>query len=110
MASGMVFPLGLRVRASGLRWAQESSDGTGAHDAQKAADAKFIASIDDYYKGDRKKGAEDVSRRGWQFLRQGNAPEAMKRFNQAWLLDNANGNALCGRALRVMVSIKTFPS
>jgi hypothetical protein len=38
-------------------------------DAQKAAVAKFIASIDDYYKRDRKKGSEDVSMRGWQFLR-----------------------------------------
>ena len=53
------------------------------NDAQKAADAKFIASIDNYYKGDRKKGAEDVSSRGWQFLRQSNPLEAMKRFNQA---------------------------
>jgi tetratricopeptide (TPR) repeat protein len=68
------------------------------NDAQKAADAKFIASIDDYYKGDRKKGAEDVSSRGWQFLRQGNPFDAMKRFNQAWLLDNTNGNALWGMA------------
>jgi tetratricopeptide (TPR) repeat protein len=68
------------------------------NDAQKAADAKFIASIDDYYKGDRKKGSEDVSMRGWQFLRQGNSLEAMKRFNQAWLLDNANGNAIWGMA------------
>jgi tetratricopeptide (TPR) repeat protein len=68
------------------------------NDAQKAADTKFIASVDDYYKGDRKKGSEEASRRGWQFLRQGNSLEAMKRFNQAWLLDNANGNALWGMA------------
>ena len=68
------------------------------NDAQKAADAKFIATIDDYYKGDRKKGANDVSNRGWQFLRQGNPSDAMKRFNQAWLIDNTNGNALWGMA------------
>src|ERR1035437_9536622 len=67
-------------------------------DTQKTADAKFIASIDDYYKGDRKKGADDVSSRGWQFLRQGNPLEAMKRFNQAWLIDNTNGNAIWGMA------------
>lgn len=30
------------------------------NDAHKAADAKFIAMVEDYYKGDRKKGAEDV--------------------------------------------------
>jgi tetratricopeptide (TPR) repeat protein len=68
------------------------------NDAQKAADAMFIASIDRYYKGDRKKGAGDVSSRGWQFLRQGNPLDAMKRFNQAWLLDNTNGSALWGMA------------
>ena len=30
------------------------------NEAQKAADEKFLASIDDYYKGNRKKAAEDV--------------------------------------------------
>lgn len=68
------------------------------NDAQKAADAKFVASIDDYYKGDRKKGAVDASSRGWQFLREGNRLDAMKRFNQAWLLDERNGYALWGMA------------
>lgn len=68
------------------------------NDAQKAADEKFLAGIDDYYKGDRKKAAEDIVRRGWQFLRQGNAPDAMRRFNQAWLLDSSNANAIWGMA------------
>jgi tetratricopeptide (TPR) repeat protein len=68
------------------------------NEAQKAADEKFLASIDDYYKGNRKKAAEDVSTRSWQFLRQGNIPDAMRRFNQAWLIDNANGAALWGMA------------
>ncbi len=65
---------------------------------QKTADEKFLASIDAYYKGDRKKAAEDVAARGWQILRKGNAPEAMRRFNQAWLLDNSNGSAIWGMA------------
>ncbi|GHT90060.1 hypothetical protein AGMMS49545_12830 [Betaproteobacteria bacterium] len=68
------------------------------NEAQKAADAKFLANIDERYKGDRKKAAEDVSARGWQFLRQNNYPDAMRRFNQAWLLDNTNGAALWGMA------------
>jgi len=68
------------------------------NEAQKAADAKFLASIDNYYKGNRKKAAEDISTRGWQFLRQGAIPDAMKHFNQAWLLDNSNGTALWGMA------------
>lgn len=68
------------------------------NETQKAADAEFLASIDDHYKGNRKKAAEEVSSRGWQFLRQGNVSDAMKRFNQAWLIDNLNANALWGMA------------
>jgi len=68
------------------------------NEAQKAADDKFLASIDEHYKGNRKKAAKDVSLRGWQFLRQGNIPDAMRRFNQAWLIDSANGVALWGMA------------
>lgn len=67
-------------------------------DAQKAADAKFLASIDDFYKGDRKKAAAEVAARGWQFLRQGNTSDAMRRFNQAWLIDSTNASALWGMA------------
>lgn len=84
------------------------------NDSQKAADAKFIESIDTYYKGDRKKASKDVSMRGWQFLRQGNSLEAMKRFNLAWLLNNANGNAIWGMAAiqansgRIEESLKLF--
>jgi tetratricopeptide (TPR) repeat protein len=67
-------------------------------DMQKAADAKFLAGVDEYYKGDRKKAANDLSSRGWQFLRQGNKADAMRRFNQAWMIDNSSGSALWGMA------------
>ncbi|MDR2165844.1 MAG: tetratricopeptide repeat protein [Zoogloeaceae bacterium] len=67
--------------------------------AQQAADAKFIADIDNQLQGDRKKGAEYIAGRGWQFLRQGKPEDAMRRFNQAWLLDHTNGNALWGMAV-----------
>ncbi|MFN7944011.1 MAG: hypothetical protein U0Z53_01445 [Blastocatellia bacterium] len=67
-------------------------------EVQKEIDAKFLASIDEMYKGNRKKAAKDFSARGWQYLMQGNFPDAMRRFNQAWLLDNANGTALWGMA------------
>jgi tetratricopeptide (TPR) repeat protein len=77
---------------------QPKYGGQAKNDAQKAADEKFMASIDGHYKGDRKKAADDIATRGWQFLRQGNAPDAMRRFNQAWLLDGSNGSALWGMA------------
>ncbi|MBI5784484.1 MAG: hypothetical protein HZA64_03415 [Rhodocyclales bacterium] len=68
------------------------------NDAQKAADANFLATIDNFYKGDQKKAAGEVAARGWQFLRQGNTADAMRRFNQAWLIDSTNAHALWGMA------------
>lgn len=79
-------------------------------EAQKAADAKFLASIDEAYKGNRRKAAAEVAARGWQFLRQSNYPEAMRRFNQAWLLDNNNGAALWGMAVVSSISGKSEES
>lgn len=84
------------------------------NEAQKAADAKFLAGIDDYYKGNRLKAAKDVAARGWQLLRQGNTPDAMRRFNQAWLIDNTSGSALWGMgaiqsdAGKIAESLKLF--
>ena len=67
-------------------------------DAQKAADRQFIAAMDKQFKGDRKKAAQETATRGWESLRKRNAQEAMRRFNQAWLLDKSNGMALWGMA------------
>lgn len=67
-------------------------------ETQKAADEKFLVSMDAHFKGDRKKAAEEAAMRGWQSLRLGNPADAMRRFNQAWLLDATNGSALWGMA------------
>lgn len=66
------------------------------NEAQQAADDRFLAASDQQYKGDRKKAAQDVAMRGWQSLRRGNPRDAMRRFNQSWLLDSSNGSALWG--------------
>jgi tetratricopeptide (TPR) repeat protein len=66
--------------------------------AQQEIDANFLASIDKQYKGNRKKAAQDFTARGWQYLTEGNFQDARRRFNQAWLLDPANGTALWGMA------------
>ncbi len=68
------------------------------NEEQIAADNALFAAIDKQYKGDRKKAAEDAAMRGWQFFRWGDTETAMRRFNQAWLLDNKNGMALWGMA------------
>lgn len=67
-------------------------------DWQKAADEKFISAMDEDYHGDRKKASDDMAARGWQYLRTGDHSDAMRRFNQSWLLNNDNGTALWGMA------------
>jgi len=65
---------------------------------QKKSDEAFLKAIDQQYKGNRKQASKDHSAYGWQYLQQEDYPTAMKRFNQAWLLDNSNGSALWGMA------------
>jgi tetratricopeptide (TPR) repeat protein len=66
--------------------------------AQQKEDADFLAENDRQYLGDRKKAAISVCERGWYLMHRGDNALAMKRFNQAWLLDNENGSALWGMA------------
>lgn len=68
-------------------------------DWQKAADDAFLKASDEEYHGDRKKASADTALRGWQYLIDQRDPDAaMRRFNQAWLLDPGNGTALWGMA------------
>ena len=69
---------------------------TSEDSAPGADDQKFLAATDQRFKGDRKKASADFAARGWTALRQGKSDEAMQRFNQAWLLQSNNGNALWG--------------
>jgi tetratricopeptide (TPR) repeat protein len=67
-------------------------------DWQKAADDAYIKATDEEYQGDRKKASMDTAMRGWQYLAGGDLEAAMRRFNQAWLLNHKNGIALWGMA------------
>ena len=67
-------------------------------EAQLTADNKFLEEIDELYKGNRNQASQDYAVRGWQLLRQDKLQNAMRRFNQAWLLDHKNGNAIWGMA------------
>jgi tetratricopeptide (TPR) repeat protein len=64
--------------------------------AQLAADANFIALIDKTFDGNRKKASEELVSRGWAFYRAGKPDDAIRRFNQAWLVQPDNGYALWG--------------
>ncbi len=66
--------------------------------AQKEIDEVFLSATDKEYHGDRKKASADTAARGWQYLAGGDLETAMRRFNQAWLLNHDNGIALWGMA------------
>jgi hypothetical protein len=53
---------------------------------QEAADAKFISAIGEQYHGDRNKASTELAARGWQYSAERNLADAMRRFNEAWLL------------------------
>lgn len=64
--------------------------------AELAADAALLAAVDHMYNGDRKKASQFATARGWQAFRGARYSEAMRRFNQAWLIDPSNGQAYWG--------------
>jgi tetratricopeptide (TPR) repeat protein len=67
------------------------------NEAQNAADQELI---EEYTKqeGTRQKGSEVLVNLGFHYYYQGDIKTAMYRFNQAWLLDPENENALWGFA------------
>jgi tetratricopeptide (TPR) repeat protein len=65
---------------------------------EKEINAKFISGMNEDYHGDLKKASMDMAMRGWQYLAAGDLDDAMRRFNQAWLLNKKSGVALWGMA------------
>lgn len=68
------------------------------NEVQKAADARFLANMDEQFHGDRNAAAQAVAESGWQALRANDPVTAMRRYNQSWLLDAKNPRALWGMA------------
>jgi len=64
----------------------------------KESDAAYIAAIEKSGKS-RKDVAKEVMRSGWASYQKGDLKSAIRRFNQAWLLDPENGDAYHGFAL-----------
>lgn len=64
------------------------------------ADAAFVDGV--LAQGlSRQQAAQTAVARGWAFWRAGDKASAMRRFNQAWLLDPKNGGAYHGFAVLV---------
>lgn len=64
---------------------------------QKAADEKFILGVTQHY-GSRQKAGRVWVEQGFRFQKQDNLAMAMRRFNQAWLLDPVNAEVYAGFA------------
>ncbi|MEY4729359.1 MAG: hypothetical protein RL020_517 [Pseudomonadota bacterium] len=61
----------------------------------RAADDKFISDVTQQY-GSREKAGRVWVEQGFKFYQQDNLGMAMRRFNQAWLLDPANPEVYTG--------------
>ncbi len=59
-------------------------------------DTRFLAEADKSFPGDPQKASKYFASRGWQYFREDDFKTAMRRFNQAWLLDPKNGSAIWG--------------
>jgi len=67
----------------------------------KKADADLIAAIEKAGYS-RQSAAQDAVRKAWVYFEKDDLSAAMKRFNQAWLLDPENGDVYHGFALIVL--------
>jgi len=62
---------------------------------QIEADKEFFANCDKVFKSRSESIAYHIQR-GWEFFYKGQFDIAMKRFNQAWLLDSTNAGVYWG--------------
>lgn len=67
------------------------------------ADLAFIEAIGKIHKGDLKTGAKFSVLQGWDAFEKGDMDVAIRRFNQAWLLDPDNGEIYWGFAVATHV-------
>ena len=64
-----------------------------------AADAAFVATVKEASGGNLVAGYQSIVRKGWDAFRAGDQETAIKRFNQATLIDPNRGEAYWGFAL-----------
>jgi tetratricopeptide (TPR) repeat protein len=66
---------------------------------QRKANEQFLSMVLPGFHGDHEAAAEHFAQTGWNFYYQDDKIVAIKRFNQAWLLDPDNQFALWGFAV-----------
>lgn len=62
---------------------------------QIQSDNQFIEEAEKQFKN-KKEASEYYASKGWEYFYKDDLDTSMKRFNQAWLLDNENPNAFWG--------------
>lgn len=67
------------------------------------ADRTFVEAMRKIHKGDLKEGARYSVLQGWDAFEKGNMDIAIRRFNQAWLLDPRNAEIYWGFAVATHV-------
>lgn len=81
--------------------------------ALRKADERFLAFCDQNF-ASRTEAAAYHANKGWDFLRRADPTTAIKRFNQAWLLDSTNAmaywgfGAICGQRGDYTASLHYF--
>ena len=76
-------------------------------DFLKKADADFVTKATSGFGGDRRVASKAWAEQATRYLEQHNFDYAMRRFNEAWLLDDANYEAYFGFG-RIMVETNHF--
>lgn len=66
---------------------------------QKRVDQRFILDMNKGFDGDRDRASHYAVVRGWEQIEKGDFETAIKRFNQAWLLNPQRGDIYWGFAV-----------
>jgi Flp pilus assembly protein TadD len=72
-------------------------------DEMLTADREFVEAMRKVHNGDLKTGATYSVLQGWDAFQNGDMDVAIRRFNQAWLLDPENGEIYWGFAIATHV-------
>lgn len=71
--------------------------------AQRKADKEFVDRAVSLAKGDANEAARRGVAQGWKEISKGNPEKAMRRFNQAWLINPKRGDIYWGFAIALSV-------
>jgi Tfp pilus assembly protein PilF len=84
-------------------------EGLAKTETQRSADAAFVEAARNATGGKLEEATDRAIQLGWQFIQQGEADMAIKRFNQAWLLDPNHPDVYWGFAVATALQGAPLP-